>query len=222
MRTGAASIATMLVIHGTNAQTTTSPSYPLPLCLKALPETSVMAEKDMRLTETGGTRYNLHFRAWDGPRAAPSARVTAKLKVVSQLFKFGGVLEGYPGITTTLPIGELAGKLDGRKLVCTKESLENTPPSDSGWVFAAHGAENYCNTSHYYRWITSEGKVKFEKEADDFIFKRTDLSLSFFMTTLSYRIGTEPPKAPDKTHEGKPVETGTLAFGLSLRVVPII
>lgn len=195
---------------------------PTKLCIKALPETTKLAAKDLRLTEIGGTRYNLHFQAWDGPRHAPAGMVAAKLRVVSQIFKWGGRLEGYPGITADMHVGSLLGQIVGGKLVCTPETLANSPAADSGWVFAAHGAEDFYNTAHYYRWITSEGKVKIEREGDDFVFKRTDLSLSFFLTTLSYRIGTEPPKAPDKSHIGKPVETGTLAFGLSLRVVSAI
>ncbi|MEN9282815.1 MAG: hypothetical protein RLZZ179_308 [Verrucomicrobiota bacterium] len=195
---------------------------PTKLCIKALPETSKLAAKDLRLTEIGGTRYNLHFQAWDGPKHAPAGMVVAKLRVVSQIFKWGGRLEGYPGITADMHLGSLLGQIEGRKLVCTPETLANSPACDSGWVLADHGAENLYNTSHYYRWITSEGKVKIEREGDEFVFKRTDLSLSFFMTTLSYRIGTEPPKPPDKSHIGKPVETGTLAFGLSLRVVSAI
>ena len=197
-------------------------SGPTRLCLKALPETSKLAAKDLRLTEIGGTRYNLHFQAWDGPKHAPAGMVVAKLRVVSQIFKWGGRLEGYPGITADMHVGSLLGQIVGRKLVCTPETLANSPAADSGWILADHGAENLYNTSHYYRWITSEGKVKIEREGDEFVFKRTDLSLSFFMTTLSYRIGTEPPKPPDKSHIGKPVETGTLAFGLSLRVVSAI
>jgi hypothetical protein len=201
------------------AGSTGAGTTPTKLCIKALPETSKLASKDLRLTEIGGTRYNILFEAWDGPKYAPAGMVAAKLRVVSQIFKWGGRLEGYPGITADMHIGSLLGQINGRKLVCTPDTLKNSPPSDSGWVFAAHGAENYFNTSHYYRWITSEGKVKIEKEGDEFVFKRTDLTLSFFLTTLSYRIGTEPPKPPDKSHMGKPVETGTLAFGLSLRMV---
>lgn len=197
-------------------------SGPSRLCLKALPETSKLAAKDLRLTEIGGTRYNLLFQAWDGPKHAPAGMVSAKLRVVSQIFKWGGRLEGYPGITADMHVGSLLGQIVGRKLVCTPETLANSPAADSGWILADHGAENLYNTSHYYRWITSEGKVKIEREGEDFVFKRTDLSLSFFFTTLSYRIGTEPPKPPDKSHIGKPVETGTLAFGLSLRVVSAI
>lgn len=201
---------------------TAAGTSPTKLCIKALPETSKMAEKDMLLTVTRGTRYNLLFQAWDGPKYAPAGMVVAKLRVISQIFKWGGQLEGYPGITAEMYVGSLLGQINGGKLVCTPETLANSPACDSGWVFAAHGAENYCNTSHYYRWITSEGKVKIEREGDEFVFKRTDLSLSFFLTTLSYRIGAEPPKPPDRSHTGKPVETGTLAFGLSLRVVPAV